>query len=352
MYEGDSVTYPIYGMDPDGPVPSIILYEDSTDNFENLYFYDSGNGTAVCTFTPDETQGDATVNGRRYDIMFAVVDAEYPSDTNTSTQYGFRVFDVNFPPVINPVNDTTIIEGDSLQFMVSATDDKTVPVLTAENMPSSNASFTGLPNLKSFKFYPDYTQSGLYSVRFIASDGEFADTMVVNITVIESGNHNPVFDSTVLHTTLVVANRDTTLFLRATDVDADPIVITCDSLVPNAVFTDSGGGVATYYFAPTTDQINLIFPVRFIATDPLGTADTVSTTMRVISILRGDINFDTQLNMLDILYLINYLYKEGDAPVSMEAADANYDTSVNLMDATFLINFFYKGGPPPPPIYE
>ena len=64
--------------------------------------------------------------------------------------------------------------------------------------------------------------------------------------------------------------------------------------------------------------------------------------------MRGDANTDNWLNLLDVIYVINYLYKGGSAPASPEAADANFDGGINLMDATYLVNYFYKSGPPPP----
>jgi hypothetical protein len=64
--------------------------------------------------------------------------------------------------------------------------------------------------------------------------------------------------------------------------------------------------------------------------------------------MRGDANGDQMLNMLDIMYIINYLYKGGNEPAQMDAADTNADLIINLMDASYLVNFFYLGGPPPP----
>ncbi len=219
--------------------------------------------------------------------------------------------------------------------------------MTSLTLPE-NAALAGPPNLKTFAFRPDYTQSGSYIFTIIASDGELADTAIIDVTVTETGNHAPFIEENILFLTMVVANRDTTIVLNATDVDGDPITMTCDSVAENAVFTDSGNGIATYYFAPSTSQIGEAFRVNFIATDPSAAVDTVYTVFRVITILRGDVNSDEDLNLLDIMYLISYLYKDGQAPASSEAADANFDNTLNLMDCTYLINFFYKSGPPPP----
>ncbi len=61
----------------------------------------------------------------------------------------------------------------------------------------------------------------------------------------------------------------------------------------------------------------------------------------------GDANNDATINILDITYLINYLYKGGPSPDPLEAADVNADAAVNILDITYLINYLYKGGPDP-----
>jgi len=53
------------------------------------------------------------------------------------------------------------------------------------------------------------------------------------------------------------------------------------------------------------------------------------------------------LNLLDITFLISYLYKDGPAPEPVTAGDANCDTTVNILDITYLISYLYKGGPAP-----
>ncbi len=62
---------------------------------------------------------------------------------------------------------------------------------------------------------------------------------------------------------------------------------------------------------------------------------------------RGDTNADGVIDLGDVVYLLNYLYKGGIDPCPMEAGDVNCDGVVDLGDIVFLINYLYKGGPPP-----
>jgi len=61
----------------------------------------------------------------------------------------------------------------------------------------------------------------------------------------------------------------------------------------------------------------------------------------------GDVDGGGTLNLLDVTYLINYLYKSGPAPDPADAADVDGSASINLLDATYLIKYLYKDGPVP-----
>ena len=66
-----------------------------------------------------------------------------------------------------------------------------------------------------------------------------------------------------------------------------------------------------------------------------------------LGFLYGDANGDGVINSADVVYLINYLFKGGPAPVALEAGDVNCDGIINSADVVYLINYLFKGGPPP-----
>jgi len=66
--------------------------------------------------------------------------------------------------------------------------------------------------------------------------------------------------------------------------------------------------------------------------------------------LFGDVNNDGKVNVGDLVYLINYLYKNGPAPLCTpitSCGDVNLDGKVNVGDLVYLINYLYKNGPAP-----
>nr|MBN2278873.1 VCBS repeat-containing protein [candidate division Zixibacteria bacterium] len=61
----------------------------------------------------------------------------------------------------------------------------------------------------------------------------------------------------------------------------------------------------------------------------------------------GDADGGGSVNLLDVAFIINYLYRGGSAPEPVQAADADGGGTVNILDATFLINYLYRAGPAP-----
>ena len=63
---------------------------------------------------------------------------------------------------------------------------------------------------------------------------------------------------------------------------------------------------------------------------------------------RGDPNADFKINVTDVIYLINYLFKGGPPPVpGLFSADVNCDSLRNVTDVIYLVNYLFKGGPKP-----
>ncbi|MCK4858305.1 MAG: PD40 domain-containing protein, partial [candidate division Zixibacteria bacterium] len=66
--------------------------------------------------------------------------------------------------------------------------------------------------------------------------------------------------------------------------------------------------------------------------------------MRIVC---GDADGDCLVNIADVVYLINYIFGGGPAPVPLATGDVDCDNLVNIADVVYLINYIFGGGPAP-----
>ena len=65
-----------------------------------------------------------------------------------------------------------------------------------------------------------------------------------------------------------------------------------------------------------------------------------------ITWLAGDVNGDSSVSVSDVVYLVNYLFKNGPSPKPiLYSGDVNCSYSVSVSDAVYLINYLFKNGP-------
>lgn len=62
-----------------------------------------------------------------------------------------------------------------------------------------------------------------------------------------------------------------------------------------------------------------------------------------VTVLRGDVNGDENVNIADVTALIDYLLSGNDTGVVVANADCNVDASVNIADVTSLIDYLLSG---------
>jgi hypothetical protein len=76
----------------------------------------------------------------------------------------------------------------------------------------------------------------------------------------------------------------------------------------------------------------------------LGTIDEV----RIYSSAKcGDCTGDGVVDISDVVYLINYLFIHGPAPVPLSVGDVTCDGVVDVSDTVYLLNYLFVGGPAP-----
>jgi hypothetical protein len=338
--EGDTLIFDVISSDPDSTIPNLVALSPP----RNSTFITHGDGTGTFTFIPDYFQAGLD------SVRFLAVDSVDPTLFVTLTVH-LDVLDVNRSPVLDPIADTVIGDGFMLSIPVISSDpDSTIPSLFHRNIPDSAVFMDYGDGTGLFQWRPRFEDIGTYYITFGCVDQidpSLADSQIVTIEVITSGNHPPVFDP--VPEQLVNALDTLDLLIIAIDPEGDPITITyVDTLPTGMVFADSGGGIASLFWVPTYDQGGDHI-VTLVAADDSLLTDTLRVSITVRTYVRGDANGDGDLNGLDVVYLVGYFKGQNPPPVPPDAGDANGDGTLNGLDVVYLVAYFKGTGPPPPP---
>jgi PKD repeat protein len=85
------------------------------------------------------------------------------------------------------------------------------------------------------------------------------------------------------------------------------------------------------------------FDVKLVVSNQQGTDSLVKPDyIKVRQFLRGDPNGDGVIDVVDVVYLLNYVYIGGPAPQPLKSGDANCDKLVNIVDVVNLINYLFR----------
>jgi hypothetical protein len=63
----------------------------------------------------------------------------------------------------------------------------------------------------------------------------------------------------------------------------------------------------------------------------------------------GDANGDGVIDIREVIYIINCVFKGAPPPEPLEAGEANCKGKIDLGDVVYLVNYLLRGGEPPCP---
>jgi hypothetical protein len=92
-------------------------------------------------------------------------------------------------------------------------------------------------------------------------------------------------------------------------------------------------------YLPFYDTTSHLYTVRGQLTD--GTPFLTYGAVFLIGHKSGDVNLDGRVNVADLTFLVNYLFRQGDPPPEMQTADVNGDGNVNVADVTALVQLLF-----------
>jgi len=234
-------------------------------------FTDNGDGTSVFDWKPSFVQsGNHAVTFYASDDSSAV---DYETVTITVADAG------NQRPVLDSIGPRSVTEGQRLTFVVAASDAESIPSLSTGTMWfggtfTDNGNGTGV-----FDWTPGYKQSGIYLLRFFATDDSAAvDTERVQFTVEEAGNQQPVLNPIGPKTITEGSNLSFTVI--ASDAESTP-TLTTSALPAGASFQNHGNGTGSFSWTPSNLQSG-VYNVTFYATDDSAAVDSERVTITVI----------------------------------------------------------------------
>ncbi len=160
-------------------------------------------------------------------------------------------------------------------------------------------------------------------------------------------------DSVYSHAGVTVSFSVENLGLNADDFN---ISVTNDlgwTMAPSSgsIFLNSGqvSNFNVVLTSPGTDPIGTVNSVRLTASanSVVGITDSDSSVVEVF-LQHGDSDHSGALTISDAVYIINYIFGGGPAPVPVTlAGDADCSGSIAIADAVYIINYIFGGGPYP-----
>jgi hypothetical protein len=88
-----------------------------------------------------------------------------------------------------------------------------------------------------------------------------------------------------------------------------------------------------------SDTFDLDLPAYF---------DPNRDSTEILGYIPGNVNDDGSVNVVDLTYLVNWLFRGGLAPCVLNSADCNGScTGPNVADVTYLVSYLFRGGQAP-----
>nr|MBN2276905.1 hypothetical protein [candidate division Zixibacteria bacterium] len=238
----------------------------------------------------------------------------------------------NLPPICETPSDTVIFQ--------CTTSEVVLPVACYDpdgNLASGPELVRGAGQVIEGNWY--YTPSG-------------PDTLEITIRCTDSSGFScesdfiVIFDINHPPTCAVPPDSSITQIMPPTEISLPVTADDSDGNLNGCAVIDGPGTVSDGFwkYTPVEDEI---IDVTIRVTDECGESFDDSFHIAYTAFTCGDADGNNSINILDVTFLITYMYRNGPAPVPPQAGDANGNSAVNILDATYLISYLYKSGPAP-----
>ncbi|MDF1544856.1 MAG: Ig-like domain-containing protein [bacterium] len=268
--ENIPLSFNISATDPEGAIPALSAGTLPS----GASFVDNGDGSGTFDWTPTFIQSGV------YDVTFYATDDSLAVDSEIVSVTAIEAGNQN--PTMAAVSAQSTTEGVALGFSVSATDpDATIPALSTEPLPNAASFVDNGDGTGQFSWTPLFNQSGTYNITIYATDDTLGiDSEIVNITVIESGNHVPILAA--IGNQSVNEGVNLNFLVSAVDPDSTIPIMTTTALPTGASFIDNGNGTHSFDWTPGFTQAGS-YAITFYASDG-GASDSESIFINVFEV--------------------------------------------------------------------
>ncbi len=148
---------------------------------------------------------------------------------------------------------------------------------------------------------------------------------------------------------LKIVIADGTVELAIATLQAELLGDITMTIIPDVVDGNTGKIATNALLRLPTDHSTVLYDPHFNGEDgSSGCAlELIGYPPDPCHYICGDVDNEGNINILDIVYLINYKYKSGLEPYILRLGDVDGIDPINILDIVFLINYKYKSGPEP-----
>jgi len=310
--------------------------------------------------------GAPLIDGIDYYLRLRLSDG---SDWSTWYETSFHMNSIpSIPIAISPINDIIVDANQPTLWVQNSTDGEPDDTLTYDYVIANDTAFgepdpiwddsitegtdsTGWQVTEPLNENWHYFWSARAFDQYEYCDWSETQTFWVNAVEESPGDFETFYPP---DTDEVIITDMLSLFWWGEAVEPDPLdsvyytlLISLDS---NFNFVNTIDSIWTNLYTLTADD-SLDFGTHYWwkvkATDNTDRSTYSTNTRDFQTWMLGDANGDLQVNILDVTFLINYLYKGGTPPWPIVMGDIDGSCSINILDVTYLINYLYKSGPAP-----
>ncbi|MGH8014686.1 MAG: hypothetical protein ACREBV_00660, partial [Candidatus Zixiibacteriota bacterium] len=106
--------------------------------------------------------------------------------------------------------------------------------------------------------------------------------------------------------------------------------------------------IPTSEYTPTSPlEYNKRYWWRVTTYDNTGLTSPASNVQSFWIWTLGDIDHSHSVNIVDLTFLVDRLFRGGPPPNPLFVGDLNGDCAVNILDLTYIVDRLFRGGPPP-----